>query len=114
MTKTELYKNIQGKECTYYVKGYDQRDNMINHVKQQIDDHNSKNPDDIVTYTIEDNTIQISNGQFLMLPRGPKSGVIEVKSTYILCAGVRIEKSDIIEPTEDSFKTVNGTTITYK
>ena len=113
MNKVQLYKLIQGKECTYYVKGYDQRDNIIKMIIAQITDHNDEHNDSI-TYEVDHNTINISNGQFIRLPIEPKSGVIDVKSTYILCAGVRIDKSDIIEPTEDSFKTVNGTTITYK
>ena len=116
MSKTELYKILsEHNKCTYYVKNWDKRQNIIDDITNQVREFNEKHPNDTVLVTIEGNTLEISNGQIVRLPIPPKTGGIEVKSTYINCAGVRIEKSDIdsFDLEIKSFTTKNGSVIKY-
>ena len=117
MSKTELYKALaNSSECTYYPKDCGRRQEIVNDVLERVKDYNRNHPDDTVLVTIEGNTLELSNGQILRLPAPPKTGTIEVKSTYIKCAGVRIEKSDIAEVNlnDKVFYGITGSKITYR
>lgn len=126
MTKAKLYTAIQNsKTATYTAKGYDQNQFMYDHIAMQIGLENKRRKstgETPITFSFDNDgsvenggVLQISNGQFFMFPKKPKTGAISVHSTYITVAGVRIEKKDIDVNTitEDSFKTVHGSTITF-
>ena len=123
MKKTELYKLIDGKECLYTLQGYNENQRKYDFIVSQITEHNEnrKEGEREITYKFTPGasveaggTLEISNGQIMFFPKAPKRGKIAVKSAYIIAAGVRIEKKDIVSEsiTEDSFKTINGTEIT--
>ena len=124
MKKTELYKLIDGKECLYTLQGYNENQKMFDSIVSQIEEHNKNREEGVkeITYKFTPGasveaggTMELSNGQTIFFPKAPKHGKISVKSSYIVAAGVRIEKKDIVSEsiTNTSFRTVNGTTISF-
>ena len=126
ITKTTLFKNLVGKVGTYAVDkqldgksvDYETYNNyIINDVKSQLETYNKNRGDKPkITCDVDGDVLNISNGQFIMLVKAPKSGAISVNSSFISVAGVRIDKKNIIADsiTENSFKTINSSIITFK
>jgi hypothetical protein len=120
MTKKELFSMIEGKSASYcnsmFHLDYERTNNdyiayLKNEVKQWNDAHPNEKPHTVV---VTDSTIEIGS-QIWRLAKPAKTGTISVHSDHIKACGVRINKSDIDMNTltENSFKTIHGSTIVF-
>ena len=119
MNKTELFKRLRKATEGSIVFGSSTAEELIEYYNKQVEELVAEGKE-ISFKVIEENGIktklEVSNGQFILLPKPKKFGKISVHSSFIKVAGVRIDNKNIIGDsiTEDSFKTIHGGNITYK
>jgi hypothetical protein len=121
MTKKELLTKIDGKSAIYSNSMFHSEHEKVNNysisnLREQIEKWNAENPDKPQQkVVVTDSTIEVGS-QIWRLAKPAKTGNISVRSSYIMVCGVRMDPKDIdmSTVTENSFKTVHGSTIIYK
>lgn len=106
MNKKDFFNNVNAKACNVVSNSPISRYRYIYNILRQV--QGIRKQGHTVTVKMENNAINLSNGQFFWLPVKPKQNqAIENRSSFITVGTMRVEKKDISITGKNTFKTKN-------